>query len=193
MQRGDRMKPIFQWRYALMLLLCYPLLIAHAAGGFDISEFSAHLDDDTYYLNADVDYRLTEAPLEALQNGVPLTFEVHVQLRRSGAWLWESDLFEVRLRYQLKYHALAELYQVIELASGSEQNFVTRDAALAALGKIRNIGLIKQDQLEPGQSYGLSIKSVLDIEALPLPLRPMAHLTPDWNLSSERKLWYLRP
>lgn len=179
-------------RFGLLLLMaCQSFIVL--AEDFEIPQLSARLLDGIYSMDADIDYRFSEQALEALHNGVPLTLEVHVQLRRAGAWVWEKDLFELRLRYQFRYHALAELYQVIDLQSGTEQDFVTRSAALSALGKIRGVSLIEQEQLEPEQSYALSVQTALDIEALPLPLRPLAYLTPAWSLSSETKTWYLRP
>jgi hypothetical protein len=33
----------------------------------------------------------------------------------------------------------------------------------------------------------------LDIEALPLPMRPMAYLRRDWSISSEPWEWQLKP
>lgn len=173
----------------LLLLLPVPAL----AEDFTITELEAHKVDGVYLMNASIEYRFTEQALEALENGVPLTLEVHIQLRREGAWLWESDLIDVRLRYQIVYRALHGLYRVSDLMSGSQQHFATRQAALSALGRMRDVQLIQADRLTPGESYRLSLRSSLDIEALPLPLRPMAYLSPAWNLSSEWSLWYLKP
>jgi len=177
---------------ALFMLLALPPFSAQAEE-FSISGLQAHKVDDAYLMDATIEYRFTEQALEALENGVPLTLEVHIQLRREGAWLWESDLLDVRLRYQILYQALHGLYRVTDLMSGSQQHFATRQAALTALGSIRNVRLIEAGRLTPGERYRLSLRSSLDIEALPLPLRPMAYLSPAWNLSSEWSLWHLEP
>jgi hypothetical protein len=177
-----------------LLLFLFPLaLVAQDEEGFRVSNLKANLINDQYLMDADIQYQLSEKALEALVNGVPLTLEVHLQVRRRGAWIWENDLLDVRLRYQIRYHALAELYQVHDLQSDSQQNFVTRDSALAALGTIRNVPVIKQEKLEAGEVYNMALKTVLDIEALPLPLRPTAYLSPAWNLSSEWRVWPLQP
>lgn len=163
-----------------------------SADEFLISDLEAHLDDGHYLASAEIEYRFSRKAFEALQNGVPLTFEIHLQLRRSSAWIWEADLAEVKLRYQIRYHALAGLYQVIDLQSGNQQNFVTRAAALTALGRLSDVKVIEQGKLEAGEDYTLALRSTLDIEALPMPLRPMAYLSPDWSLSSGWSLWHLR-
>lgn len=144
-------------------------------------------------MDALIEYNFSDTVHEALVNGVPLVLEVHVQLRRKGAWIWEQDVLDLKLRYQLRYQALAELYQVTDLQSGSQQSFVTQEAALLALGQLRGLTLIKPSELKKGKTYRLSLRTALDVEALPLPLRPTAYLTPSWNLKSEWKEWLLRP
>ncbi|MCW8889796.1 MAG: DUF4390 domain-containing protein, partial [Sedimenticola sp.] len=90
------------------------------------------------------------------------------------------------------YQALHGLYQVTDILSGTQQHYATRQAALTALGRLRDVQLIQADRLEQGERYRLSARARLDIEALPLPLRPMAYLSPSWNLSSEWSVWRLQ-
>ena len=56
-----------------------------------------------------------------------------------------------------------------------------------------SVDTFRTEDLQDGESYVLSVKAQLDIESLPLPLRPMAYITPSWNLASERKQWHLKP
>ncbi len=151
------------------------------------------LVEGTYVLDAVIDYKFSAKALEALENGVPLTLEIHIQLRRKGAWIWEEDMLDSHLRYQLRYHAIASLYQLLDMQSGEQTSFATRDAAIAALGDIQSLPIIKRDLLESGEVYELRLRTFLDIDALPLPLRPMAYLSPSWNLSSKSELWRITP
>ena len=64
-------------------------------------------------------------------------------------------------------------------------------AAIAALGEIEDLWLLEQERLEPDENYLLKVKVSLDIEALPLPLRPVAYLKPSWDLSSGWSRWPL--
>ncbi len=160
---------------------------------FKISGFGARLLDGAYVVDAVIEYHFSDEALDALQNGVPLTLEMHLQLRRDRAWIWEPDLVDVRLRYQLRHRALTGLYQVIDMQTAGKQSFATRGAALMALGTLSRVPLIRRENLRSGESYRVSLRSTLDIEALPLPLRPMAYLTSAWNLSSDRVTWYLKP
>ena len=171
-------------RLVLWLTLLLPLFCADAAE-FKVKKLSSKVVEGQYLMDAEIDYRFSDRAIEALVNGVPLTLEVHIQLRDSNAWIWQKDLIDLRLRYQLRHLALASVYQVVDLQSDTHQNFHTERSAFEALGEIRGVPLISQEQLEKGRRYRLALRSSLDIEALPLPLRPMAYVTSSWKLSSD--------
>ncbi len=175
------------------LLVFLLLPVPGLAAEFEVTRLSTQLLDGSYVMDAEIDFRFSDKALEALQNGVPLTLQIQIQLRREGAWIWEKDELDVRLRYRIRYQALPSVYQVIDLQSKTQQSFVTRESALKALGKLPAFTLVKQEQLQSDRSYLLSLYSELDIEELPLPLRPLAYLTPAWNLSSEWGTWRLQP
>ena len=184
-------------RYRLLRLMSIALVFWLGSGEIVADEFSVDsvktfVKDETLYLDANVAYRFTDTVLEALDNGVPLTLDVHIQVRRVGAWLWEERLTDRHLRYLIRHQALSELYQVVGLSTGGKTNFVTRKAAVTALGEIVAVPLIEREKLDPGEAYEVRIKVDLDIEALPLPLRPLAYLKPSWNLSSEWTKWPLK-
>jgi hypothetical protein len=162
-----------------------------ADGGFVVTRATVELKDQEYLLDAQVDYTFNDTVLEALDNGVPLTMEVHVQVRPKGAWIWTRSLADISQLYLIRYLPLTEVYQVTRLPDGSQQTFVTRAAAIAALGEIDQLPLVARRALEPGERYLIHIKVSLDIEALPLPLRPVAYLKPSWNLSSGWTQWPL--
>lgn len=157
----------------LALVLClWPGLLA--AGEFEVTQVKTRLQEGVYLLDAEVDYQLNETVLEALNHGVPLILELHLQVRREGAWVWEQDVAELRLRYQIRYHALTSLYEVSDLAQETSRTFVTQDAALSHLGELHGLPIVDQKQLLVDADYHLEMKAQLDIEALPLPLRPLA-------------------
>ena len=181
----------------LLTLLCSLLTLAFIPPAAD-AEFHVHkvetsLVDDSYYLDAQIDYGFSSAALEALDNGVPLTMEVHVQVRSADAWIWDESLLDQRLRYRIHYKPLSERYQVTPLPGAGGRSFVTRDAAITALGEIHGLQLVGRQRLDPELDYEIHIKAALDTEELPLPLRPMAYLLPSWRLSSGWTSWPLQP
>ncbi len=174
-----------------LLILCVFWSIAIHADSFRVAELKAVPQEKSYQLDAQIEYPLSDEAREALENGVPLTFEVHLQLRRDGAWVWEADILDRRLRYEIRFQALEGMYQVLDLQSTGKQRFSTEAAALKALGNLSGVPLVQSAQLEEGEDYQLSMRATLDLEALPLPLRPFAYLNSGWRLQSEWKEWLL--
>lgn len=172
-----------------LLLFALPLL----ADDFKVVDVRTRLDGDTYVLDARIDFDFSERALEALDNGVPLTLEVHIQVRPRKDWIWETSLVDQRLRYRIRYKPLSESYLVAQLPGETGRTFVTRDAAVAALGDISGLQLLGKERLDPQQEYEVHLRVSLDIEELPLPLRPMAYLYPSWKQSSKWTKWPLNP
>jgi hypothetical protein len=163
------------------------------AADFRVSQVQTRLVEGSYTLDAAIDFNFSPEALEALANGVPLTILVQIQVRRADAWIWESSVTDQQLRYAIRLKPLAETYEVYRLPGTSGHSFVTRDAAIAALGEIKGLHLVDQKRLSPGERYEVQIKVSLDIEELPLPLRPMAYLRPAWKLASGWTKWPLTP
>ncbi|MGQ9659383.1 MAG: DUF4390 domain-containing protein [Thermochromatium sp.] len=179
----------------IILILALGLLLVPAAeapaAGFSIKQVEVRPEAGQLVLNARVECVFSAPVLEALDHGVPLTLVFQVQVRRTRAWMWEDSLVDEQWRYTIRYRPLAERYEVHRLPSRDGRNFVTRDAAIRALGELTDQPLIELDRLAPDEDYELQIKVFLDIEELPLPLRPMAYLKPSWKLSSGWTKWPL--
>ena len=68
-----------------------------------------------------------------------------------------------------------------------------RAMAVSALGEIADLPVIEEKLLEAGETYRMELRSELDIEALPVPLRPTAYMSGSWKLKSEWSTWRIRP
>ena len=180
-------------RLAMLLALISVLMPWSAAAEFDVTNVETRLVNGTYVMDAQIDYDFSERALEALDNGVPLTVEVHIQVRPEDDWIWDTSLVDQRLRYRIRYKPLSDRYLVSQLPGETGRIYVTRDAAVAALGEIKNLQLLDQTRLDPEQPYEVQIRAWLDIEELPLPLRPMAYLYPSWKQASAWTKWPLTP
>jgi hypothetical protein len=53
--------------------------------------------------------------------------------------------------------------------------------------------LIEVAKLNKSEAYNVELDAKLDIEALPLPLRPKAYISSDWSLSAETALQGFKP
>lgn len=179
---------------AIAVIVMLALSPAGLADGVDFRRVALTLNDDNMILlDADIEFSLNETVAEALDNGVPLTFETHVQMRRADAWVWESDVVEHRLRTVLQYRPLSAMYELRDLEGARRYSFATRDAALNTLGRIVGMPIIGRDALDLDEDYLVRLNVRLDIEALPIPMRPAAYLKRDWRIASDPWEWRLRP
>ncbi|EDN70429.1 proline rich signal peptide protein [Beggiatoa sp. PS] len=142
-------------------------------------------------MNAKFDYGLTEVTLDALQNGVPLTMELTIRLEQNRRFLWDKEITTLKQRYELRYHALRRQYVVKYLNTDIEEFFLNLNDALNRLGNLTDFPLIDKHLIKKNRgSYWVYMQIYLDIESLPVPLRPIAYLSSQWRLSSS---WYLCP
>jgi hypothetical protein len=166
---------------------------AGARDDFTVEHFETRVERDRVVLDARIDYDFSDAALEALDNGVPLTLDVHVQVRPADAWVWQESLVDQHLRYLIRYRPLSEQYLVTRLPGSDGRSYVTRDAAIAALGEIDDLDLVHLNRLDPDERYEVHLRASLDVEELPLPLKPIAYLHPAWKLSTGWTRWPLLP
>lgn len=139
-------------------------------------------------LDADIDFGLSGDVTDALANGVPISVVVEACIIRARPVWWDENILNQRWRYRLIYHSLTGVYQ-IQSEDGTHRHFASLDAAVAALGRLRNLSLHTEVPLMLGVAYKLRVRTWLDIEQLPLPLRAPAYLHPQWDLHSP---WFRR-
>lgn len=180
--------------FGVMLGLCICLSPATEAQaedyGFRIQRAQlVEREDGACFLDADIDYRFSDPAADALRNGVPLTLILHFKLKRDRAWLWNETVGNERWRFQIRYHPLSRLFQLYETNDDTPQNFASLSALLEQLGAVRNLAAVPPGLLFRGERYRASLTVKLDIESLPLPLRPVAYLTPSWYLESPSYKW----
>jgi hypothetical protein len=176
-------------RWSLWLLLAMPLVLQ--ARDFTVTDISTLLRDDSYYLNAQIDYRFSDEVLEALENGIALEIRLDVSVNRVRPYIWDEEVSSIELYYELKYHALTEHYVLRNLTLDNRETFTTRQSAISALGRINELKLIRSDQLLANETYQIELQPVIGIESLPAPLRPWAWLSTDWHFKRDGQPWPL--
>jgi hypothetical protein len=175
-------------RMAFMLLLVAAQTAY--AGRIDIVDTRVWLQDETYLLDADLSYEPDEKVMEALGNGIPVVFRISFAVEEEG--LFAHELASGEIDYMVRFRPLAAFYEVTD-SHGNRHTFVSRVALFAYLGELREIPLVRTADLETGKEYRYLVKAELDIDSLPLPMRPMAWFSPVWKLSSGWREWPLNP
>ena len=163
------------------------------AGGFNIISAETTLNKNVYQLNAKIDLNFSDDALEALRSGVPLIILVNIEVQKDRNWWWDKTVAELEQGYLLLYHALSEKYIIHNLNSGAQKNYISLGAALHSLSNIREFPLIDKNLLDEEDKYYARIRTYLDIESLPAPMRPIAYISSQWQLESDWFSWPLKP
>jgi len=171
-------------------LLGFCLYSQLANADITIRSVETTYSNKVYQLNANIEYRLSKATIDALKNGVPLIWLLDINVEKQRSWWWDKNVAKLEQGYLLLYHALTENYLLTNLNSSAQNNYRSLHAALDALGHIQALPILDEKLLEPEAKYYVKVRMYLDIESLPAPMRPFAYLSSDWRLESN---WYSWP
>ncbi len=158
----------------------------------EVKQVEISLHGNSYMLSADIVYELSEKAKEALQNSVPLYWNVRVKILQQRNFFWDKAVVDAVISYRIQYHALLNMYRVRNEGNGEVYNFSTLSAALDLMSAIRHFRLLGKAELDPEKQYLCAVKVNFVRDKLPLPLRPMAYVDPQWYLSSDWTLWPLK-
>ncbi|RLA20539.1 MAG: hypothetical protein DRQ61_09800, partial [Gammaproteobacteria bacterium] len=160
----------------LILALITTTSVLASDANFAVQSASLQKEENVWFLQTTIDYQLSEAAVEALNNGVPLTITVQFKLKKTRPWLWRKTIFRKELTLQLRYLGLAKLYQVTNDSQEQQYHFASFQAAIDHIGNLKEPLIEALPSLMTDQHYFGMVKTALEIEALPLPLRPVAYL-----------------
>lgn len=182
----------------LGLLAALPsVLLVHAQdrpgreGYFDVRSASTTVVEGVIELEARLQLVLSDEALAALDNGVPLTIELKLEVIRERRFLPDATDAELILRYELEYRPLSQRYIVRNLNSGNQDSFATLYSALNNLGRIQELPVIDVSILERGADYRMRLQALLNTQQYPAPLRLLFFWRDQWQLKSEWFEWPL--
>ena len=172
---------------------CSSPSFADEAGSFQALRASVIEDETTsgFLLDGRFSITLSSGAKEALQNGIPLMFELQVQLVRVHRWLWDSVKVDLKQSRQIQYHDLSRSYVVKDIDAGTQRNFRRLSDAMVAAGTLENLLLANGRLIENDADYKIRLRGSLDIESLPTPVRLIAYVSSAWDMSSEWHTWLL--
>ncbi len=179
--------------FVTCVFLCSPKLYAGEAGIIQASH--AHVVEADpgpgLLLDGKFSIILSSGAKEALENGVPLVFELQVQLVREHRWLWDAVEVEKTQIRHIQYHDLSRSYVVKDINADTQQNFRRLSSAMNAVGLLENLLLTDGQPIEDGADYKIRLRGSLDIESLPTPVRLIAYVSSAWDMNSEWHVWSL--
>lgn len=169
--------------------VCLGLSSAPAAADFEVRRVSAQHVADRLVVNAVFDLALTEETERAVNQGVTLVVLTEVAAIEPG-WLWDRRRIRHQGRARLRYHALSGYY-IVDVAGSEEiETFRSLPDALKHIGNPKAVVLDWPSFARRGvRTSAIDVRSRLDINALPAPLRPTAYLSGDWQLGGVWTRW----
>lgn len=162
----------------------------HREGYFDVRSASTQLEEGVLELDARLQLVLSDDALAALDNGVPLTIELKLEVIRERRFMLDATDAELSVHYELEYRPLSQRYIVRNLNSGEQDSFATLYSALNNLGRIQQLPVIDVSLLEGNADYRMRLQALLSTQQYPAPLRLLFFWRDDWQLKSE---WYEWP
>ncbi|MBF2760875.1 MAG: DUF4390 domain-containing protein [Ectothiorhodospiraceae bacterium AqS1] len=151
--------------------------------GFKVQRAAFREDDEYLALDADIGFGFGEESLDAIHSGVSLTILVDIELRQ-GPWWWRRVIAAHRLRYRIHFNGLTGRYALRSPGPATIRSHSSLDEMLKDIGRLRSVPIIALEDLprdDPSSPLHARIRALIDIEALPAPLRPIAWFSPHWR------------
>lgn len=131
-----------------------------------------------------IELALSEATIEALHSGVPLTFTVDLRLgKRYGFWAREIDTYSYH--WTIRYLPLSEHYALEDPTTGQTIDYPRLRTLLTGI----RLPAIYATDVNPvdidSDNYQLQVRCRLNRLRLPPPLRLPAMFASDWRLSDK--------
>lgn len=141
-------------------------------------------------LDAEIAYELNSEVRDALVNGIPLIFQIEVQIKSVQSWRLDKVISTTIKTHLLKYHALSKQYVLDDLESGGSDTFPDLESVLIHQGRVTAMYVAEADELDTQGNFVVQLRSRLLTSKLPLPLRMKSYFSPKWRLDSG---WYEWP
>jgi len=183
-----------KWRGAtltLAIVATVPTVGLPSESGIFIQRAQLDAKETRQVVTADNEYRFPQVALRALDEGIPLTFRVKLRIERIRSWGWSETLVQDERTIQLRYEPLAKSFQVSDLGSGAALHYASLASVLDTLSHLRGWSIPTLPAPEGSEQREATLCFEFDVESLPLPLRLVAYLSPDWNMETPPYRWLL--
>jgi len=181
-------------RLLAALLLTLTLLPAPRAdaANFSVKSVQSTLDNRVLHVNARFELPVNPRIEEALSKGIPIDVVIDVGMAKNRWWWWNRVITDRILRRRIQFHALSRQYLVSGLLENdASESFGSLSQALVYAGTLDKYRIVitAKKEIEADARYLLMLRARLDIEALPMLMRPLAYATPSWRRSTGWTEW----
>jgi len=161
-------------------------------GRFEIRNAYVELVADVWQLDVRLDLGLSEAARQAFDEGVPLTLTLDAEASTARRFLPDETVVSLSRHWQLAYDAIADRYVVTNPASGERASHASRDEALAALARIRELPLANTAKLPSDGRFEMRVRASVEIGEMPVAIKILLFWK-SWSRSTDWYIWSVRP
>lgn len=172
-------------KFLWIALLLFPVVCSAQTSGIRIERVSGNINQSMITISTGINYELSEETRNALEQGVELEFDITFRVRKSLRWFRDPVITEKTLTFRVEHQPLSAQYLVTDLNDGERHQFRTLASALEFIGSIEEFPLVHTNMLSRQERYTAQVRAELNIQSLPPPLRPLAYLSSQWQLSSK--------
>jgi len=152
----------------------------------DIKDIIITTSESHLLLFATVANAFTDEMIQGVQNGLPITFDFHIELDKVRSGWFDATLVEKTLTHTMKYDAVRQEYSV-EFSEKKGKVSKTRSLGQAKqlMAEVNGYPLIATRELEPDAPYALRIKATLAETTLPLGMHYILPFTSLWDFETD--------
>jgi Domain of unknown function (DUF4390) len=181
------------WAAIAALLWFQPLFADGLEGRFEIRTASLELRESVYQMNSRIALPISDAVRRGLAEGLPLSLELDLNIKRVRQLLPNSTVAELTQRYHLQYNAVSARYVLRNDNSGQQESLGTIDAALEQLADIRNLPVLDKALIQADRRYEANLRAKIDFGTVPFTLRLVMFWVSDWHRDSDWYAWTFQP
>jgi Domain of unknown function (DUF4390) len=179
---------------ALAVMLSIPAASADGLEGrFEVRSADLELKDGVYHMNARIELPISDAVRRGLAEGVPLTLELDLNIKRVRQLLPNSTVAELTQHYHLQFNAVSARYILRNDNSGQQESLGTVDAAIEQLAEIKSLPVLDKALIQADRRYEANVRAKIDFGTVPFTLRLLMFWVSDWHRECDWYAWTFQP
>jgi len=178
---------------ATLVAMLLPFMAAapsHAADDIVVQSAAAELHDGVLEFTVRAGFPADEQTSTALMDGATVDLDVEVTVDLQNRFWRDEQLVEDNFRRELTWNAPSQRFVLRDVDSGHQRTFATLEEALEAAGKVDGWQVPFTQELDPAETYEVSVRARLRRGRMPNLLRALTFWTRYWN-RSEYYRWEL--
>jgi Domain of unknown function (DUF4390) len=177
----------------ITVMLVQTLRAEGLEGRFEVRSADLELKDGVYHLNARLDLPISDAVRRGLTEGVPLSLEFDLNIKRVRQLLPNSSVAELTQHYHLQYNAVSARYILRNDNSGQQESLGTVDEAIEHLSEVHSLPALDKALIARDRRYEANVRAKIDFGTVPFTMRLLMFWVSDWHRECDWYAWTFQP